>query len=185
MTPKKLLLLLSLAVLCWHPALCQQEPAKRRLSNTQKRLLKRIIKYNRVDGQRIGRAAIYSEQYIRFDSLQKISSREDIITFTRHRSPIIKAYAFNSLLDRKDVSTALQVLAANSQDTTVFIHIFGCIGGASTLGKYMFVNFNSLVKQKEISISSEQQEILDNIQRKVPNYSRERRIVARQIKDDE
>lgn len=184
MIPKKLLLLLSFTF-CLYSANCQQEPTKHRLSNTQKRLLKSLIKYNRVDGQRIGRASIYSEQYIRFDSLRRISSKADILLFTKSRSAVIKVYAFNSLIDTKDVSNALQVLTTNYKDTTVFRHLFGCIGGASTLGKYMFVKFNSSAKRKVISLTFKQQAILDTIRKKIPDYDTEKQIVSHQMNADE
>ena len=60
-----------------------QQPVYRNLSKSQKRLLKQVTKYGKVESKNIGSSAIYSEQYARFDSLANISSISDLI-FSLH-----------------------------------------------------------------------------------------------------
>ena len=180
----KKIILASILASCWYPALSQQYLLKRKLSTPQKHLLKQIARYNKVESQYINRGANASEQYARFDSLRKISNTADIIAFTKYPSPVVRAYAFGELLDKKDIQNAFKVLQVNFQDTTAFKHKFGCIGSASTLGSYMYYNFKFRAKKNGFSISPVDQRILDEIYEKLPEYEVEKKIIARQIKED-
>ncbi|RZK32921.1 MAG: hypothetical protein EOO61_16350 [Hymenobacter sp.] len=184
MALKKILFLLALATIYWRPVYCQQRATKIKLSRRQKHLLRRIAKYNKVEGQNVGRIAIYSEQYARFDSLRRISSAEEMLSFTHYHSPVVKAYAFGALLDSKEITNAFNILQANFQDTTAFQHQFGCIRGAHTIGYYMYYKLILAIKKQGLVLIPEQEVLLREIYEKLPGYEMEEKIIARQIKFD-
>jgi hypothetical protein len=165
------------------PAFGQQEAQFNKLSKRQKHLLSQIAKCGKVESQSIGAHAIHSEQYARFDSLARTSSKSDIALFTKHSSAAVKIYAFQELLKQQNLTQALVVLQKNFRDTTAFELQNGCIKGANIVGKCMYAKLKSAIENDNASFDSTQKMALDEIGRKLPTYTYVKKIVARQIRN--
>jgi len=166
-------------------SLGQQPIQPSRLGKAQKYLLEQIAKHGKVESKTIGRAATYSEQYARFNALAKISTESDIIFFTTNRSPAVKIYAFQELLKRRQIYKALIALQNNIQDTTAFLIQNGCIKSANIVSKSMYSRLIDTIKKDGATYSDQQKSMLAAIDQQLPSYSQIKKIVARQIKDDE
>lgn len=181
MSLKNLWLLSALAVLSWRTANGQQA-IQPHLSGGQRRLLRQIIRCNKMESKFVGEAGMLSAQYVRFDSLRRLSSQTDLLAFTHHTSPVVRAYAFSSLVEQRDGQNAFNVLQTNVQDTSIFHHRFGCIGGTSTVRLFMLVNLRSAAKSDRISLTAAQQQQLEDLYEKLQIDNDEKKIVNRQIK---
>lgn len=148
----------------------------------QDTLVSQIARDGTVKGQHVSRAAYTSEQYIRFDSLRRISSVEDMMFLANHKSAAVKVYAFISLLDSKDWEKALQALQLNYKDRTAFYHLFGCIGGIHTVGYFMGINLKISLKNNNITLDTHSQKLFETILAKLPSYKKEKMIANRQEK---
>jgi hypothetical protein len=167
------------------PSFGQQAARPGKLETAQKHLLEQIAKYGKVESRTIGRVATYSEQYTRFSSLAKISTESDIFFFTTSRSPAVKIYAFQELLKHKQIDKALIALQNNIQDTTAFLIQNGCIKSASIVSKSMYSRLVDTLNKNGITWSDQQKALLATLDKQLPTYSHVRKMVARQIKDDE
>ena len=152
------------------------------LTAIQDTLVSQIARDGTVKGQYVSRVAYTSEQYIRFDSLRRISSVEDIMFLANHKSAAVKVYAFISLLDSKNWGKSLQVLQLNYKDRTAFYHLFGCIGGIHTVGYFMGINLNISLRNNNITLDNQSQQLFETILAKLPSYKKERIIANRQEK---
>ena len=152
------------------------------LTAIQDTLVSQIARDGTVKGQYVSRVAYTSEQYIRFDSLRRISSVEDIMFLANHKSAAVKVYAFISLLDSKNWGKSLQVLQLNYKDRTAFYHLFGCIGGIHTVGYFMGINLKISLRNNNITLDNQSQQLFETILAKLPSYKKERIIANRQEK---
>lgn len=160
----------------------QQGERINKLSKTQKHLLKQIAKYGKVESKKIGYAAVYSEQYARFDSLAKISSENDIVLFTAYSSPAVKIYAFQKLLEQQNLNQAFVVLQNNFQDTTAFELQNDCAKGANIVGKAMYARMKTAMTREGVFFSDKQIILMSDIDKRLPNYGEIRKIITRQIR---
>ena len=63
-------------------------------------LVEAMAERNRVEDQYIGLIGTESQQYIRFDSLKKLASTEQLLSLLEHKNGVVKCYASMALADR-------------------------------------------------------------------------------------
>jgi hypothetical protein len=153
-----------------------------RLTATQDTIVSQIAKDGTVKSQYVSRIAYTPKQYIRFDSLRRISSLEDMMSLANHRSAAVRVYIFKFLLENQKWDEALQVLQMNYQDETAFYHLFGCIGGIHTVGYFMGINLKLRLLNGNITLDTKFQKVFESILAKLPSSEKEERIIKRQIK---
>jgi len=126
-------------------------------------LVDQIAMCNRVDGPVVGIGAVKSEQYMRYELLSKFNE-EKLIELTKHKSPVVKVYAFDALF-QKNSSKIISIFDDHIADTTGFQELAGCIGMNKP------VNFYFLQKVEPLLTSNQKAEYI----RKVSSYySKER-----------
>ena len=153
-----------------------------RLTAAQEILVHQMAKDGTVKSQYVSLVAFTPQQYIRFDSLRRISSLQDMMSLANHSSAAVRIYVFRFLLDTKDWERALQVLQMNYKDETAFYHLFGCIGGVHTVGYFMGINLKLRLQKEAVVLDNKSQKVFDSILAKLPSYEREKRITDRQMK---
>ena len=163
-------------------AVGQKSSETYRLTAAQDTLVNQIAKDGTVKNQYVSRLAFTPKQYIRFDSLRRISSLKDLMFLANHPSAAVRIYVFRFLLDTKDWERALQVLQMNYKNETAFYHLFGCIGGVHTVGYFMGINLKLRLQKEAIVLNNKSQKAFDSILAKLPSYEREERITDRQMK---
>ncbi|MET4072905.1 hypothetical protein [Hymenobacter sp. UYCo722] len=152
------------------------------LTAAQDTLVHQIANDGTVKGRYVTKLGYTPRQYIRFDSLKKISSADDMLVLANHYSAAVKVYAFESLLDNQNWEKALQMLQLCSKDETAFFHLFGCIGGIHTVGYFMGINLKLRLKKNNVILPIKLQGQFETILARLPSYEREERITKRQIK---
>ncbi|WP_044002347.1 hypothetical protein [Hymenobacter swuensis] len=80
----------------------------------------------------VSRAAYMPRQYIRFDSLRKQCSNEELQTLLAHKSPAVRGYAFWALTERPEVDL-YPLLLRHRRDTKKYAQLCGCIGSTQTV----------------------------------------------------
>jgi hypothetical protein len=151
-----------------------------KLSRMQNVLVNRIAQDGTVKGEQVTRIGYIPDQYLRFDSLKRISTTEDLVFLTNNFSPAVKIYAFQALLDNHNWRKAFEVFQTHARDTTAFFHLFGCVGGIHTVGYFMRVKLNSYFRDNKIILSPEAQATFDKFSLLRPYYEEEGRIVQRE-----
>ena len=177
-----LLLVIFIGLINIAEAIGQKSSEAYHLTAAQDTLISQIAKDGTVKNQYVSRIAFTPQQYIRFDSLLRISSLEDMMSLANHPSAAIRIYVFRFLLDNKDWERALQVLQMNYKDETAFYHLFGCMGGVHTVGYFMGINLKLRLRKESTVLDSKSQKIFESILARLPDDSKEKRITTRQMK---
>jgi hypothetical protein len=94
---------------------------KNKVGNT----VKEIADYNQLEEEIIGFGNVKSDQYKRFEILQNLATRNDLLQLLDHKNAIVRTYAFWALTNRNDPSTTY--ISSNSQDTTFISYQTGCM----------------------------------------------------------
>lgn len=152
----------------------------RKLTITQLALIDRISLHGAVRGQHGGWIALVSEQYSRFDSLKEISSSNDMLYLFNHRSPAVRVYAFQGLLDGGNWQQALSALMNNSRDTTAFYAKLGSFPGVYTVSYFLRLRLLSYLDNHKIPLDSMSQKALKQLSNQVVSHEEEAKIVAKQ-----
>ena len=163
-------------------AIGQKSSEAYRLTAAQDTLISQIAKDGTVKGQYVSRIAFTPQQYIRFNSLRRISSLKEMMSLANHPSAAARIYVFRFLMDTKDWERALQVLQMNYKDETAFYHLFGCMGGVHKVGYFMGINLKLRLWKENIVLDNKSQKIFESILAKLPSYEREEKIINRQMK---
>jgi len=97
-----------------------------------------LQKSKRVEGQRIGIAAVKSYVYESAQFLWSIATPNELVELTMHKNPIIRCYAFLGLFDKKVNENILLGIALKHEKDSAIIKTFnGCIEGSFTIGYWM------------------------------------------------
>ncbi|MBF9222317.1 hypothetical protein [Hymenobacter ruricola] len=182
MTNRILLLLILVGCISITEATGQKSSEAYPLTATQDTLVSQIAKDGTVKGQYVSRIAFTPQQYIRFDSLRRISSLQEMMSLANHPSAAVRIYVFNFLLDNKDWERALQVLQTNYKDETAFYHLYGCIGWVHTVGYFMGLNLKLRLQKENVVLDNKSQKVFESILAKLPSYDKEEKIAKRQMK---
>lgn len=122
-----------------------------------------IAEYNRVDGPFIGIGATKSKQYERFETIIKFDERK-LIELTRHKSPVVRVYAFDALF-QKNYSKMFSIFEEHASDTTEFVELSGCLEFTKT------VNADFLQKLEPLMTSHQKEKYFKEVS---SCYSKER-----------
>jgi hypothetical protein len=87
-------------------------------------IVNEIADYNQLEDE-IGLGNVKSEQYKRFEILQNVATRNDLLQLLAHKNAIVRTYAFWALTNVNDPSTFY--IASHSQDTTFISCQAGCM----------------------------------------------------------
>jgi hypothetical protein len=82
-------------------AIGQKSSETYRLTAAQDTLVNQITKDGTVKNQYVSRLAFTPKQYIRFDSLRRISSPKELMSLANHPSAAVRIYVFRFLLDTR------------------------------------------------------------------------------------
>ena len=95
-----------------------------------------ITNYNRVDAEYIGFGAIRSAQYKRYLEL-KLLPDTTLLRLSKSKSPVLKAYVFKALAEKKS-ALIFDVLEANLNVKTKIETLTGCFGQSIPLNIYCY-----------------------------------------------
>ncbi|SEO34472.1 hypothetical protein SAMN05192574_107147 [Mucilaginibacter gossypiicola] len=85
-----------------------------------------VAKFNRLDSSAVGYAGIRTIQWIRYEKLSKTATLPELRALTRHKSAVVRCYAYDALTARKDTA-AFTILLAHLQDTAMVSSFIGCV----------------------------------------------------------
>ena len=157
------------------------QTTEHKFSALQESLIRQIAKDGTVKAKFVSRIASTPPQWSRADSLDKLSSNNDLSSLTSHQSPAVKIYAFQFLLDRNLWQQALTALKANTEDKNAFYWISGCMGGYQIVSSSMAYDLKSYFLDKKIILDPVTQKEADNLFDKVPDRDKEKKIIRRNI----
>ena len=167
MTHKLLLLIILTGFFSIADAYAQKSSGTHKLNATQLLLVKQIAEEGTVESQHIGIVGRTPNQWIRFDSLRKISTHEDLMSLANHKSAAVKIYIFDYLLDSHKWGEALQVLKLNYSDRTKFYQQSGCMILPLTVGFYMDFSLDSRLNKENIVLPVKSQQLIKSIHNKI------------------
>lgn len=142
-----------------------------------KRVTKQIAYAGVVDCQYIGRAAIRSRQYLRFDSLRKQATTAELTALLSHRAPAVRAYAFQALTERLEADL-LPILLQHQNDTAKMAGMCGCFGFSNTVFDNMFYDYKGSQQHVQDLLVSSRKVAWDKIEEE--SYERNYRERERQ-----
>lgn len=138
-------------------------------------IVNEIENENKLLSQHIGLGGIPTEQYARFEELQKKATKEELIKFTKHRNPVVRCYSFWGLTERKE-ENLFPMLLDHLQDTSKVQRQSGCIvSNVSVADFYIelltkkYLITEDYYQANNSSINIEEKSILDSIVLHTPN----------------
>ena len=91
-------------------------------------LVLEIATHNKVEKAFIGKAALPSKQWKRYEQLKKIATMDQMVALTKHENPAVRCYAFQSLANKKS-DQVFPILLSHLQDTAFVFARNGCFTG--------------------------------------------------------
>lgn len=113
-----------------------------------KRVTKQIAHAGVVDCQYIGRAAMPSRQYLRFDSLCKQATTAELTALLSHRASAVRAYAFQALTEKPEADL-FPALLQHQNDTAKLAGTCGCFGFSNTVFGNMFYDYKGSLQHAQ------------------------------------
>ncbi|MFK7907830.1 MAG: hypothetical protein AB8B69_22050, partial [Chitinophagales bacterium] len=77
-------------------------------------------------GRSIGYSAVTSPQWIAFKELKEVALEEELILLTDHKSPAVRCYAFQVLVDKQSENT-FEILKKHLKERASVETMHGCI----------------------------------------------------------
>jgi hypothetical protein len=135
---------------------------------------------NRLVNESIGLGGERTEQFDRFEKLNRVASRQELITLTDHPNGVVRAYAFWALALRYDPEI-FSIVKQHITDEAFIRTEFGCVNFDDKVGDF----FISLITQeypepKAKKLGLKQRKVLDSLLIWTPNhlYARDRAVAG-------
>ncbi len=125
---------------------------------TKDELIKQMIDYNVLDSDCVGIACMPSEQFKRFEKLKTLISEEELLELSKHKKPIIRAYASQELINR-DAKYILQIFPFEIDKNEMVETQDGCLGGFDDLSWLVYNSYRWKIASAAITKS----DTVDNI----------------------
>jgi hypothetical protein len=112
-------------------------------AQTKDQLIQSIIKYNVLDSDCIGVACAPSPQYLNFQKLKKMISREELLELSKHKNPVLRTYVQIELINENyDVSKILSYEISKNEtiDTQD-----GCLGNQDLTSEIIYYTYRGKV----------------------------------------
>jgi hypothetical protein len=106
------------------------------LSPGTRAVIKKMIKYNRIDSEAVGYGAERTAQYDRFIKLTGRATTEELILLTNHKNPVIRGYAFWALA-RQNYADLYKIFSDHQHDSESVDVLMNCTGGEMPLIGFM------------------------------------------------
>lgn len=107
-----------------------------KISTNVLKIAKKLSKYKRVEGVFVGFVGMPSEIYQTGKKLRIKSTRDELIELTFHPDPIVRAYSFWGLTERKE-NGLTDLLLQHLEDTVIINTMFGDYGETVYLADFM------------------------------------------------
>jgi hypothetical protein len=112
----------------------------------------------RIESAHLGPAGIASDQWKRYEQLQKAATRNQLTALTDHKNPAVRCYAFQALVQRHSENVFV-VLMNHLKDTAIVETQSGCIvEECSVSGIFIdavkYTNSLTFTKKEKIIIDS-------------------------------
>ena len=115
-----------------------------------------ISKTNVVMGGAVGIAGARPEQWDRYLALCHKATDTEIINLTNHTNAVVRCYAFDCMLQRKNLDF-FNTLLLHLIDTAEVHTLYGCLGGREMVGDYF------LQASKGVGLNKNQESKIDSI----------------------
>jgi len=119
-------------------------------------IVSEISETNVVMGGAVGIAGSKPEQWDRYLALCNKAVDNEIIKLTNHSNAAVRCYAFDCVLQRKNLDF-FNILLLHLIDTSEVHTLYGCLGGREMVGDYF------LRASKEVGLTKSQQSEIDSI----------------------
>ncbi|MFK8045535.1 MAG: hypothetical protein AB8B72_08570 [Crocinitomicaceae bacterium] len=131
------------------------------ISNETKKIVKVFLNADQVEGKHIYYGGMQSKVYSSYEGLMNTANNTELIELTSHPNPIARYYAFDALLEKQvSTDTLFKILKIHLKDTISVSTQFGCIGGRTSIGDYMF---SSLKYSDSYEFSEQQKNEIDSL----------------------
>lgn len=124
---------------------------------TKEELIQTIIDYNIFESNCVGIACLPSEQFNRFEKLKSLISEKELIELSKHKEPVIRAYASKELIEKgKDV---IKLFSFEIDKNETVETQDGCIGGFDELSWIIYNAYKSTIVLKAITKSDKDENV--------------------------
>jgi len=127
-----------------------------------------IAKDNVYDSEGIGIGGKKSNQRSRYDRLRDKATIEELVAATSHQNPVVRCYAFEALVEKKDTSTC-QILLHHLSDTSIVSTHMGCLLGSTSVKYFILRLYNLHSKQFQDIKGSIDSFVLSDIEQEPSN----------------
>ncbi|MGD1320037.1 hypothetical protein [Chryseobacterium sp. 2R14A] len=127
------------------------------LGQTKEELIQKIVDYNIFESDCVGIACSPSEQFKRFQKLLTIISEKELMDLSKHKEPVIRAYASTELIKRNQDVVSLFSFEIEKNETVETQD--GCIGGFDNLPWVIYNAYKWKVASKAITKSDQNENI--------------------------
>jgi hypothetical protein len=100
-----------------------------------KKIVEAIAEENVLKSKGVGIAGTRTEQWERFEKLQNEATAEELVELTDHPNAVVKCYAFQALVTRKQADV-FSVLVEHLTDMATVNTFQGCLKGSEYTGDY-------------------------------------------------
>lgn len=145
---KNLLLGLSLYLFCYFSSVeqCLSKDKNLQLSNTVIQMLNEISNHNIYEYKTVGIAGRLSEQYLRFEKLERVATIGELIHISKnHKNAVVRLYAFQAL-KCKGILIPKDLQEQFSNDKSEIKTLNGCFGNISKINELSKENICNLQK---------------------------------------
>ncbi|MCD1116260.1 hypothetical protein [Chryseobacterium turcicum] len=119
------------------------------LGQTKEELIQKIIDYNVFESNCVGIACSPSEQFNRFEKLMTLISEKELMEFSRHKEPVIRAYASAELIKKDEDVIKLFSFEIDKNESVETQD--GCIGGFDELAWIIYNAYKWKVASKAVT----------------------------------
>lgn len=124
-----------------------------------KRVTRKMAYVAVLDCEAVGRAPITTNQYLRFDSLRRQCSTEELGRLVAHKSPVVRSYAFWALSERPEAEL-FPLLLRHRRDTAEFEQHCGCFGSPTTVVDFMLGCYQKSAQYRSDSLAAGAQQVV-------------------------
>ncbi|WP_204346660.1 hypothetical protein [Psychroserpens algicola] len=105
------------------------------LSQKTQDIVSDLIEYGEITGSAVGYSGGKPKQWDNFTDLKKNATDQELLLLTEHPNPVVKCYAFDLLVKKRNKSS-FNILKKNLKDTTSVSTQYGCIGSMTRVNDY-------------------------------------------------
>lgn len=124
---------------------------------TKEELIQKIIDYNVFESNCVGIACSPSEQFNRFEKLKSLISEKELIELSKHKEPVIRAYASTELIKKDKEVIKLFSFEIDKNETVETQD--GCIGGFDELPWILYNAYKWKVVSKAVTKMDKEESI--------------------------